>query len=675
MADVRGGGDRQVHGTVAHDSPDVDSPVKIGGKASQSLPAAVSAAGDRVDAYFDMYGRQHVVAENETQQLDVFARTMVASPNNDIDVQFFRAAPEVLVDVSTANSATATQNVGGALFASSTNANGSVQGVTRASTVYRSGSEIYCMFTATFTAGIANSYMRIGLYDANNGFFIGYEGTTFEVNVRNNAVDTGVAKGSWSEDTLTGAAGSRFTRAGTPEAIDFTKLNVFRIRFGWLGSAPVYWEVMAPDGHWVCFHKTLFPNLQATPSIRDADLPITLDITKTAAAATDLQIQTDCWGAGATLVEQSGLVDVTNSRSAATLDGGTSWNASGPWVDVHRYAMSTVTIDSTSAESGTLQVEFSMDGATAHRAINYTVSDSSNHPPHALIPVCQFMRVSFDADGTSPTNDHAGFIVQTIHHVYKSHGLVSRVNQTINDDTDVDNVRAVLVGKTGGGSYVNVGTTTGGGLKMDMEEIQGTALDVNTGNASAGTQRVVLATDQPAVTVDLGANNDVTATGNVAHDAVDSGNPVKLGGHARTGDPQTAVANADRVDAWFDASGRLVVSLDRPPAVAAADEFGPYYENVTASGDTQIIAGTASQSIYVKRVWLSNNSGSATIKALLREGAAGTIRAGGTLNKNGGGVMCQFDPAWKLPANTDLTLNLSATGDVSCNVLSFWRAP
>ncbi|MEK9810755.1 MAG: hypothetical protein VW362_09930, partial [Candidatus Nanopelagicales bacterium] len=120
---------------------------------------------------------------------DVFGRSLVASPNNDIDIQFYKGEPSSLINVTTANSATAAANVGGALFSSSTNANGSVQGVTTQKTTYSSGSEIYCMFTAAFTAGIANSYMRIGLFDANEGFFLGYEGTTLGINYRNNGSD------------------------------------------------------------------------------------------------------------------------------------------------------------------------------------------------------------------------------------------------------------------------------------------------------------------------------------------------------------------------------------------------------------------------------------------------------------------------------------------------------
>jgi hypothetical protein len=46
--------------------------------------------------------------------------------------------------------------------------------------------------------------------------------------------------------------------------------------------------------------------------------------------------------------------------------------------------------------------------------------------------------------------------------------------------------------------------------------------------------------------------------GDVAHDAADSGNPVKIGGKANDGTP-TGVANGDRVDAWFDSRGAMTI--------------------------------------------------------------------------------------------------------------------
>ena len=687
---------------AAHSSGDVGVMALAVRKDTQGASSGTD--GDYEALQTDAYGALRVTNIDPSGRFDTFGRMITVTPNNDIDIQFFRAAPEVLVNVTTANSATATQNTGGALFASSTNANGSVQGATNQKTVYRSGSEIYCMFTASFTAGIANSFMRIGLYDANNGFFIGYEGTSFGVTHRNNTTDTTVAKGSFSVDTLTGAAGSKFTRAGVPEAIDLTKLNVFRLRFGWLGSAPAVWEVLSPDGLWVKFHETLFPNLQAGPSIENSDLPVTIDITKTAAAATDLQIQTDCWGAGATLTEQSGYVDPLNSRFSSTLSANTSWNASGPWVDVHRYSLSKILIySSTNNASGTLQVEFSMDGSTVHRTINYTVDNASNHNPHVVIPIAQFMRVSYDADAGGG-NNHANFTVQTIHTINANKLPTSKVTTEIGDSTDVDNVRAVLVGENpaAGGSYVNVKVDANGQLQADIASdsvglsteatlssvqtaveliddavyiddadwtaatskhvltggvyVSGgrtitdgdtapSAIDVNghtitsahgasvalVDNVSNTVNLLVDHTDAfmasatfgycfdgstwdrirgdvtDGLLVNLGTNNDIQ--GDIAHDAADSGNPLKIGAKAETAlSGITLVGDSDRTDLHAGVDGVLITR----PYSNLEDLVDGNASNTDGSSTQVIAAAGAGIKQYLLSATITNTSATDT---------------------------------------------------------------
>lgn len=58
-----------------------------------------------------------------------------------------------------------------------------------------------------------------------------------------------------------------------------------------------------------------------------------------------------------------------------------------------------------------------------------------------------------------------------------------------------------------------------------------------------------------------GINGAGFVTGDEAHDAVDAGNPIKIGGKAATAEP-AAVTAGDRVNAWFDLSGRLHVIAD-----------------------------------------------------------------------------------------------------------------
>jgi hypothetical protein len=58
-ATVTPSGTQDVQGNVANDAVDSGNPVKNGGKASSSLPAAVT-AGDRVDAWYGLAGQQMV---------------------------------------------------------------------------------------------------------------------------------------------------------------------------------------------------------------------------------------------------------------------------------------------------------------------------------------------------------------------------------------------------------------------------------------------------------------------------------------------------------------------------------------------------------------------------------------------------------------------------------------
>jgi hypothetical protein len=284
---------------------------------------------------------------------DIFGILRTSSSHNDIDIQFFRDDPNNTLTVTTASGGTVTQTAGYAQFATSTATTGSIKGVSVDKTHYHSGGELYCLFTAAWLdGGVATSFQRIGLYDTSNGFFIGYENTTFGISVRAGGTDTQTAKASWNVDTLVGGATSKFTRGGTPEAINLALLNVFRVRFGWLGSANVNFEVMSPDGEWVLFHQIRQPNLAATPSIQNPDLPMTAEITKTA-GATNIRINSNCWGAGI----QYEIHDWSeNSTLSATTGQAVEYNTSS-------LGSASIYV-ATTAASGTIIFEANIDGKT-----------------------------------------------------------------------------------------------------------------------------------------------------------------------------------------------------------------------------------------------------------------------------------------------------------------------
>lgn len=298
--------------------------LKVDGSA---VTQPVSVVGGTVSALVDL-------------QQDVFNELVIASRYNQVEINYSSTDPDSISDltVTKTNGGDASNLNGQAVFTSNANTNGGVKAVTNLSVAYRPQSETYAAFTAIWpSGGLANSYQRIGMYDTNDGFFIGYEGTTFGVTLRKATVDTFIAQASWNVDTLVGGVGSKYTRNGVPEAIDFTKDNIYRIRFGWLGAANVYWEVMSPDGEWVLFNVYRHPNTTGGTSINDPDLPITLDIQKTGAGATVLTMNTACWAGGTTSPYtkiSSTITDNTEANMTRAVITGRSSTGGGTYYNV-----------------------------------------------------------------------------------------------------------------------------------------------------------------------------------------------------------------------------------------------------------------------------------------------------------------------------------------------------
>jgi hypothetical protein len=279
------------------------------------------------------------VNANVDLQQDVFGQLVIANRYNQFEINYDSTDPDSIseITVTKSNGGDASNLAGQAVFTSNANTNGGVSAVTNLNVAYRPNSETYAAFTAIWpSGGLVNSYQRIGIYDANNGFYIGYEGVNFGITLRKAGVDTFTAKAAWNVDTLTGGVGSKYTRNGVPEAIDFTKDNLFRVRYGWLGAAPIYWEVLSPDGEWVLFDIYRHPNTTGGTTINNPDLPMTLDIQKTAAGATVLTMNTACWAAGTTspytkissIINDNTLANMSRSviTGRASTGGGTYYN-------------------------------------------------------------------------------------------------------------------------------------------------------------------------------------------------------------------------------------------------------------------------------------------------------------------------------------------------------------
>lgn len=88
-------------GTVAHDDADSGNPVKIGGKAASSEPTAVT-ANDRVNAWFDLNGRQMVKAGHDQTGI-AHGVTTVTTAGTDVALAGSTVCKRVVIQSQTDN--------------------------------------------------------------------------------------------------------------------------------------------------------------------------------------------------------------------------------------------------------------------------------------------------------------------------------------------------------------------------------------------------------------------------------------------------------------------------------------------------------------------------------------------------------------------------------------------
>jgi hypothetical protein len=250
--------------------------------------------------------------------VDVFGQVVTGSRDNQIEVHFDDTNWATYVTVTKTGGGDATQHEGHVHFTTGTGTNGRASATTLDTIKYRPMHEVYDGWTAAFSAvGVANSYQRIGLGDSTNAAFVGYENAVFGATWRRNSIDAFTPRSSW-DDQLDGSPGSRFTRDGVPEALNPAFTNVYRVRVGLLGSAPLIFEVLSPDQDWVPFLTIKRPNVDSEPTFTNFDLPAFIDVRKTGGGATELEIRTACW-AGGTTSGKARLSDAITDRSLAEI--------------------------------------------------------------------------------------------------------------------------------------------------------------------------------------------------------------------------------------------------------------------------------------------------------------------------------------------------------------------
>jgi len=193
--------------------------------------------------------------------------------------------------------------------------------------------------------------------------------------------------------------------------------------------------------------------------------------------------------------------------------------------------------------------------------------------------------------------------------------------------------------------------------------------DNNIGNVDIASS-VALDVSAATVTVDLGENNDVVASGDVAHDSADSGNPIKVGGKAVNMDgtaPGTAVAENDRANFICDTYGRQCVETVHPNFGSAAANYG------SAQTNTEVIAAPgAGLSLYITDIILSTDT-AGSIK-LVEDTASAVDKVEVMYFAANGGCVMPLRTPIKLTANKNFGITSTISGNHSITV-SYYIAP
>ena len=217
------------------------------------------------------------------------------------------------------------------------------------------------------------------------------------------------------------------------------------------------------------------------------------------------------------------------------------------------------------------------------------------------------------------------------------------------------------IGKLAANSGVDIGD-------VDVTTINGVAPAFGTGARGATVLRVTVATDD-SVPVTIATN---TPVGNVAHDAADSGAPLKVGAKAISSlATATLVASADRTDNQSDLDGALLVRGQIPLADLKSDAISNTDGASTASS---VFTAVASTKNYVMGAEVFRTDTGTTMAYVdFRDGTGGSVKWRMPLPPGGGSVLPIGQVPWfATTANTALAYDVSsALTTIYINVTGF----
>lgn len=169
-----------------------------------------------------------IFVEITGQNLGAFGDLVVAEKSPVVQMDFVYGIHPQLSTYTTTNSGRVAAENGLLIVESSTTVNGTATFFSKNPARYRAGQGITARFTVIFTTGVAQSTQTIGMSDNGDGYFFGYNGTSFGILHKNRSVEAWYPQSTWNGDKADGTGPSGFNW-------DTTKGNVVQIVYPYLG--------------------------------------------------------------------------------------------------------------------------------------------------------------------------------------------------------------------------------------------------------------------------------------------------------------------------------------------------------------------------------------------------------------------------------------------------------
>lgn len=202
----------------------------------------------------------------EPSNMSAFGTLETAELTPLIQVDFVHGLNTQIGAVTVANSGAGDTNAGRLRLQSNTNAAGSAIYSSRRTAKYRPGQGITARFTAAFTAGVATSTQIVGMGNADNGYFFGFDNDAFGICHRLAGSDTWVAQANWNGDKADGTGASAFNW-------NKTYGNVCMIKYPYLGYGDIGFYVQDNvTARWLLVHTIRYTNTTATAQLTNPNL-------------------------------------------------------------------------------------------------------------------------------------------------------------------------------------------------------------------------------------------------------------------------------------------------------------------------------------------------------------------------------------------------------------------